>query len=120
MFFLEEVSTETFFFCVASNSQMTMTEKNTNQEIGFIKVISSENIDKLIISQIFTVNEFNVVVAARKVFTFKTPDGEEVYRTEDRQFFRKKDGTVLKKIGYCQTNDCSMFRSGRQSQQPQI
>lgn len=79
-------------------------------------MISSENIDQLIISQNLTVDEFSVVVAARKVFTFNTPDGEEVYRTEDPQFFRKKDGTVLKKVGYCQTNNCSMFHSGRQSQ----
>jgi flagellar basal body rod protein FlgG len=62
------------------------------------------------------VNEFNVVVAARKFFTFNTPDGEEVLPTENPQFFFKKDGTVLKKVGYCQTNNCLMFHSGRQSQ----
>ncbi len=93
-----------------------MTEKNTIQEIGCFNVISSDNITRLIIiSQIVSVNEFNVVVGGHKLFTLNTPDGEEVYRTEDPQRYLKDDGTVLKKIGYCQTNNYSVFRSGRLS-----
>jgi len=80
-----------------------MIGKNTIQEIGFFNVISSDNITRLIIiSQYVRVNEFKVVVAAHKIFTLNTPDGEEVYRTEDPQIFLKEDGTVLKKVGYMQ------------------
>jgi len=100
-----------------TNWQMTMTEKNTIQEIGFFNVISSDNITRqIIISQNVNVNEFNVVVAAHKVYTLNTPDGEKVYRTKDSRFFLKEDGTVLKKVGYSLANNYSVFHSGRQSQ----
>jgi len=94
---------------------MTITEKNTIQEIGFFNVISPDNITRLIIiSQNVNVNEFKVVVAGHKIFTLNTPDCEEVCRTEDPQIFLKEDGTVLKKVGYIrQTNNYSVFHSGR-------
>ncbi len=97
---------------------MTMTVKNITQELGFFEAISSENFNQIIIvCQNVIVNELNEVVAAHKIFTLNTPDGEEVYRTEDPQFFLTEDGTVLKKVGYCQTNQYSFgLHSGRRSQ----
>ena len=75
-----------------------MTEKNTIQEIGCFNVISSDNITRLIIiSQIVSVNEFNVVVGGHKIFTLNTPDGEEVYRTEDPLIFKLSNGTIFRK-----------------------
>lgn len=49
------------------------------------------------VSQKTTVNENNVVIGSKKIFTLNSVDGEAVYRTEDPNTLVLKDGTTLRK-----------------------
>lgn len=78
------------------------------QLIGTIKVTSPDFSTKTVLLQQETqVNEENIIVSARKIFTLNNVDGEEVYRTANPLLFRQQDGTVLKKAGHFQMNTIS-------------
>lgn len=76
--------------------------------LGYFEAKSTGSIPEIVIvSQEVRRDNENLFVAARKIFTLGTVDGEEIFRTEDPQAFSKNDGTLLKKIGGCQANGSS-------------
>lgn len=80
------------------------------QPIGSFEAISAEHIREIVIvSQETRLDCQNLVVAARKIFTLTSADGEEIFRAENPQTFNKNDGTTLKKITTCRIQD--MFSS---------
>lgn len=76
--------------------------------IGHFEVLSADSAKHLVIMcQECTLDDGNVVVSARKVFTLDTVDGEEVQLTNDTRTFVRQNGALLRRLGHCQLNDAS-------------
>lgn len=81
------------------------------QIIGYLAVTHPDGSDRLVVvSQEITTDKRNVVVAARKVFTLDTIDGEEVIGCNKTRFFTLKDGQLLKVVGHCVTKEEDLLR----------
>ncbi|WP_419176800.1 hypothetical protein [Desulfosediminicola sp.] len=79
--------------------------------IGYFKVSHPDGTELLVIvSQDITTDKRGVVVAARKIFTLNTVDGEEVSRPDNKRFFSRENGQLLKIIGNCITNESDLLR----------
>ena len=76
------------------------------QVIGYFIVHQPDGVERVVVvSQEVTTGKANAIVAARKVFTLDTADGEEVIGCETKRSFTQKDGQKLKILGQCIANE---------------
>lgn len=63
--------------------------------------VSNRNGEKQLVvaSQDIQTDRKKAIIAARKVFTLDTPDGEEVFPLKNQRSFMKRDGAVLRVVG---------------------
>lgn len=79
------------------------------QVIGYFIVHQPDGVERVVVvSQEVTTGKTNAIVAARKVFTLDTADGEEVVGCETKRSFTQKDGKVLRIIGQCIANETDL------------
>ncbi|WP_136797593.1 hypothetical protein [Desulfosediminicola ganghwensis] len=76
------------------------------QVIGYFIVNQPDGAERVVVvSQEIATDKSNTVVAARKVFTLDTADGEKVNGCEEKRYFTKRNGQILKITGPCIANE---------------
>lgn len=69
---------------------------------------------RVVVSQEVDVDDNNVVVSARKVFSLNDAYGEEIIITEHPDVFLRKDGSALRKSGMIQaSNSVKVHHQGK-------
>jgi len=70
------------------------------QILNYFSVIGPDDIGRqVVVSQEITTDQENVVIAARKLFTLDTPDGEGVSLCADQRSFMTNNNEILRVVG---------------------